>query len=164
MNHITHKPPSINLDILTSEQIEEMNSKVKTDLYTPPSKEKTIEPSFRHVKTVTKGWGREEIFANNEQYCGKLLIFNKGADFSTHYHLLKTESFYVLDGQLLMKYFDLTNADEKERILNKGDIVDIPRGCPHKVTAITDATIIEVSSQDFSYDSYRMGKGASQRK
>jgi hypothetical protein len=28
---------------------------------------------------VPKGWGHEVIFVNNELYCGKLLVFKKGA-------------------------------------------------------------------------------------
>ena len=30
---------------------------------------------------VPKGWGHEVIIANNELYCGKLLVFKKGANF-----------------------------------------------------------------------------------
>ena len=38
---------------------------------------------------IPKGWGHEVIFVNNELYCGKLLVFKKGAKFSMHYHLIK---------------------------------------------------------------------------
>ena len=27
--------------------------------------------------TVNKGWGFEIVFANNDKYCGKILVFNK---------------------------------------------------------------------------------------
>ena len=36
---------------------------------------------------VPKGWGHEIIFENNELYCGKLLVFKEGCNFSMHYHL-----------------------------------------------------------------------------
>ena len=36
-------------------------------------KDKIFEPSF-----VPKGWGGEIIPVNKKEYCGKVLIFNKG--------------------------------------------------------------------------------------
>ena len=44
---------------------------------------------------IPKDWGHEIIFENNEKYCGKLLIFKEGFEFSMHYHLLKDEAWYV---------------------------------------------------------------------
>ena len=35
---------------------------------------------------VEKGWGHENIFATNDKYCGKLLVFNEGSRFSMHFH------------------------------------------------------------------------------
>ena len=39
------------------------------------------------VEIVPKGWGKEIIFVNNDEYCGKILCFNKDKKFSMHYHL-----------------------------------------------------------------------------
>ena len=37
-----------------------------------------------HVK---KGWGYELIWATNDKYCGKIMVFEKvGAKFSMHFH------------------------------------------------------------------------------
>ena len=33
---------------------------------------------------VEKGWGHENIFATNDKYTGKLLVFNEGSRFSMH--------------------------------------------------------------------------------
>lgn len=41
------------------------------------------------AEIVSKGWGREIIFVNNDEYCGKLLCFDKGKKFSMHYHIKK---------------------------------------------------------------------------
>jgi len=38
---------------------------------------------------VEKGWGKEIIFVNNPEYCGKILCFDKGKKFSMHYHIQK---------------------------------------------------------------------------
>jgi len=40
-------------------------------------------------KIVEKGWGQEIWIHNDEEYCGKLLRFNKeGSKFSMHYHVI----------------------------------------------------------------------------
>ena len=41
------------------------------------------------VEIVKKGWGKEIIFVNNDEYCGKLLCFEKDKKFSMHYHIKK---------------------------------------------------------------------------
>ena len=36
---------------------------------------------------VPKGWGYELIWATNDKYCGKIMVFEKkGAKFSMHFH------------------------------------------------------------------------------
>ena len=42
------------------------------------------------------------VFVNNELYCGKLLVFKKGAKFSMHYHLIKDETWYVDEGEFIL--------------------------------------------------------------
>ena len=44
-------------------------------------------------KRVEKLWGNELWIHNDEEYCGKLLVFEKKmANFSMHYHLKKKET------------------------------------------------------------------------
>ncbi len=45
---------------------------------------------------VPKGWGGEIVIVNNDLYCGKILVFNSGCQFSMHYHLIKQETWYVV--------------------------------------------------------------------
>lgn len=122
-----------------------------------------IEPKFRKRQIVEKGWGKEEIFANNDKYCGKLLYFNKGAKFSNHYHLIKEESFLIFYGKIKFIYLNLENAERIEKILSSGDIIDIPVGFPHKIEAIESSMIVEVSTHHEDSDSYRIEKGDSQK-
>jgi hypothetical protein len=36
---------------------------------------------------IQKGWGYELIWASNDKYCGKIMVFTKrGAKFSMHFH------------------------------------------------------------------------------
>ena len=36
---------------------------------------------------VNKGWGKEIIFVNNGEYCGKILCFDELKKFSMHFHM-----------------------------------------------------------------------------
>lgn len=122
-----------------------------------------MKPIFSAPEVVEKGWGNEIVICNTSEYCGKLLNFKAGSEFSNHFHIKKRETFYVLVGELVFKYFDLTNAKHMERVILAGNVIEIPRCVPHQVKAIVDSTIIEVSTTHEDSDSYRIGKGDSQK-
>jgi mannose-6-phosphate isomerase-like protein (cupin superfamily) len=135
--------------------------------------EMNIEPikpiTFPKAKEYPKAWGQNGIgeiwITNNDKYCFKILKFAKGKSFSTHLHYIKHEHFLIGDdSEFLMQYYDLTNGDLLEKRLFPNDIVEIPAGNPHKLTAIKDSILYEVSSTHFEFDSYRIGKGDSQIK
>jgi mannose-6-phosphate isomerase-like protein (cupin superfamily) len=112
---------------------------------------------------VEKKWGREIILHNDENYCGKLLQFNKGAKFSMHFHIKKIETFYVNKGKLVLKYIDTKDASTYIKELNVGDVIEIEPSDPHQIFAEEDSEIIEISTQHFDSDSYRIDKGDNQR-
>ena len=72
---------------------------------------------------VPKGWGHEVIFENNELYCGKLLVFKKGARFSLHYHMIKDETWYVQEGEF--EIVSVTGDDGTQYVLDETDTWDI---------------------------------------
>jgi mannose-6-phosphate isomerase-like protein (cupin superfamily) len=109
-------------------------------------------------KRVEKKWGYELWIHNDTDYCGKLLVFNKSGDkFSMHYHMIKDETWYVQNGAFQFDWIDTENGERCYTQLQKGDIVEIKKGLPHQLTALTEeATIFEVSTQHFDDDSYRI--------
>ena len=111
---------------------------------------------------VPKGWGHEVIFVNNELYCGKLLVFKKGAKFSMHYHLIKDETWYVDEGEFIYRWINTESAEVNEQTLKVGDSVRQFPGQPHQLEALTDGVVFEVSTQHFDSDSYRVWRGDSQ--
>jgi mannose-6-phosphate isomerase-like protein (cupin superfamily) len=111
-----------------------------------------------------KGWGREVWVINCPDYCMKFLEFKSGSKGSMHFHVSKHETWYIQKGKLSLTIINTTNAEKTEVILTEGDIVDIPRLNPHQVHALEDTTIIEVSTQHFEEDSYRVMPGYSQVK
>jgi quercetin dioxygenase-like cupin family protein len=112
---------------------------------------------------VEKGWGHEFIFATNDKYCGKLLKFNKDAKFSMHFHSVKDETWYVMDGKFKVVCINTANATQYEHELNPGDTWHNPPLLPHQVICIEEGTLIEVSTPDSVEDNYRVMKGDSQK-
>lgn len=127
------------------------------DFWTIPQKN-NITKKKKH-ETVMKGWGKEIIFVNNNDYCGKILCFNKGKKFSMHYHLLKKETWYVSKGEFIFIWINTNDGIKYSEYLNVGDIITNERGEPHQLIALEDGEIIEVSTQHFDKDSYRIWKG-----
>lgn len=109
------------------------------------------------VNVVEKTWGSEEWIANNDLYCGKILRFRKGKKCSLHYHVLKTESFYLRSGRLKMRIMDSPAAEViEEFVLEAGECMDIPPGLVHQMVALEDAELFEFSTQHFDSDSHRL--------
>jgi len=60
------------------------------------------------IKIVPKKWGREEWIVNNKLYCGKRLTIIQdkiSSEGKFHYHKIKDETFFVLEGILLLQIF-----------------------------------------------------------
>tara|TARA_Y100000310_G_scaffold122315_1_gene120968 strand:- start:8779 stop:9120 length:342 start_codon:yes stop_codon:yes gene_type:complete len=112
------------------------------------------------MKFVKKGWGFERWIVNKQEYCGKLLFFEKGKRCSWHYHKLKDEVFYLQSGKILIKYSDNDDLETaKELILNQGAKFHVYIGLRHQMIALEDSELFEFSTQHFDSDSYRIIKG-----
>lgn len=104
-----------------------------------------MNPDIKHVDKV---WGSEEWIVNRD-YCGKLLRLNKGYRCSMHHHQQKDETFYVLDGRVLMEY------NGAQRIMQPGDTQLVEPGKKHRFTGLANSVIIEFSTHHEDEDSYR---------
>ena len=116
------------------------------------------------VKIKLKPWGREIWFAHTEKYAGKILEVKKGHRLSLQYHEQKIETQYIYKGSVKFTY----GTDEnnlQEIILNPGDKFDITPYTIHRVAALEDSEIFEVSTPELTdvvklADDYgRSGKG-----
>ena len=112
---------------------------------------------------VEKGWGSEEIWATNDQYCGKLMQFRTGARFSMHFHAVKDETWYVLSGRFKVIVINTANATQTEHELTVGDTWHNPPLLPHQIICVEAGPVIEVSTPDSVEDNYRVAKGDSQQ-
>ena len=113
---------------------------------------------------VDKGWGYEVIWATNDKYCGKIMVFEKvGSKFSMHFHKEKDETWFINNGRFLLRWIDTTDASLNEQELKSGDVWHNPPLQPHQLVCMeAGSSITEVSTPDSVEDNYRIVRGDSQ--
>ena len=95
---------------------------------------------------VEKPWGHELIWALTDDYCGKLLFVRAGHRLSLQYHEVKDESWYVHQGRAELELGDLDGGDRRVHEIGPGDCFHFRPGTVHRVRALEDTTIFEVST------------------
>jgi mannose-6-phosphate isomerase-like protein (cupin superfamily) len=113
---------------------------------------------------VDKGWGFEIIFANNDKYCGKLLVFERaGAKTSLVFHKEKSKSWFINAGKFKITYIDVNTGETKQSELVEGQTADFGMLGPHQVEALLPGSIIfEVGTSDYVEDRFRLAPGDTQ--
>lgn len=96
---------------------------------------------------VEKPWGYEIRWAITDRYLGKILHVNKGEALSLQYHERKDEYQYVVTGCIDIETGDTDGALTKHR-MRAGDTLHIRPGTRHRITAIEDTDIFEVSTPE----------------
>ena len=122
--------------------------------------------NLQQTGKVDKGWGFEIVFANNEKYCGKLLVFTTaGAKTSLVLHKDKRKSWFVNAGKFKVSFIDVSTGDIKESVIEEGQTADFAELSPHRLEALVDNSIIfEVGTGDYVEDRFRLAPGDSQNK
>jgi quercetin dioxygenase-like cupin family protein len=99
-----------------------------------------------HVTRVDKPWGYELHWAVTDRYVGKLIHVNAGHALSLQYHNLKDETIFLASGRLLFEIRE--GEDLVKREMAPGEAVHITPKTVHRMTAISDCDIYEVSTPE----------------
>lgn len=98
------------------------------------------------VTRVEKPWGYELIWARTDRYVGKVIHVRAGHALSLQYHNRKEETLLVWKGRLA---FELREDGRMRRWeMAPGDRVHIRPGAVHRMTAIEDSDVFEVSTAE----------------
>ena len=100
-------------------------------------------------RKVEKPWGWELVWAEAEEYVGKLLFVRAGESLSLQYHEVKDESWLVQEGRARLELGDMGGKLEAFEI-SPGDAYRFRPGTVHRVTAIEDTLVIEVSTNQLT--------------
>jgi mannose-6-phosphate isomerase len=100
------------------------------------------------VRRVDKPWGYELIWALTGVYCGKVLFVRSGQSLSLQFHREKDESWFVQSGRARLELGEAGEASLREEVITAGVAFHFTPGTVHRVTAIEDTTILEVSTPE----------------
>jgi mannose-6-phosphate isomerase len=96
---------------------------------------------------VPKPWGHELIWAKTERYVGKILHVRAGEALSLQYHRVKDETIMVLSGRLAFEHY-ADGEPPRTRELAPGEPFHITPGLRHRMVAIDDTQVLEVSTPE----------------
>ncbi len=100
-------------------------------------------------KRVEKPWGHELWWARTDRYVGKILHVKKGESLSLQYHNVKDETIMLQSGRLLFETRPTGEEGELRKVeMRPGDVFHITPGTLHRMTAIEDCDIVEVSTPE----------------
>ena len=98
------------------------------------------------VTRVEKPWGYELHWAKTDRYVGKVIHVIAGHALSLQYHDLKDETILLWSGRLL---FEIRRGDESRTWeMVPGERVHVSPKTVHRMTALEDCDIIEVSTPE----------------
>ena len=95
---------------------------------------------------VEKPWGYEVWWARTDRYVGKQIHINKGHALSLQYHNKKDETIFVWSGKILFEQEIDGKLVGKE--MGPGDAVHVTPPTVHRMTAIEDTDVFEVSTPE----------------
>ena len=99
------------------------------------------------MSIVNKPWGHELIWAKTDRYVGKILHIKAGEALSLQYHRVKDETIMLLSGRMQLVYF-VDGEEPKSRELTPREPVHITPGLRHRMIAIEDTDVLEVSTTE----------------
>ena len=98
------------------------------------------------ARRIEKPWGHELIWAVTDWYVGKVLFVAAGHSLSLQFHREKDESWYVQSGRAKVELGEVGEAVLVEEVVTVGSAFRFEPGTVHRVTALEDTTILEVST------------------
>lgn len=99
------------------------------------------------ITTIPKPWGHETLFARTDKYAGKLLFIRAGHQLSLQFHEVKEETIYLQSGRMRF-LFEEEPGSLVEILLEPGDAHHIPPHRQHRMIAVEDCLVFEVSTPE----------------
>jgi mannose-6-phosphate isomerase len=105
-----------------------------------------LEPFAFDPERTDKPWGWELLWAHAETYVGKLLFVRADQSLSLQFHNEKDESWYVLEGRAKIEMGAPGDPIPGSEVVGPGAAFRIRPGTVHRVAALEDTLILEVST------------------
>ena len=113
-----------------------------------------VSTAMEHARTDRSGvgrtpkpWGYEDLWAITGRDAGKVLHVNRGHQLSLQYHERKEETILLYAGRLILLLEDEAGT-LREHWLEPGEARHIPVGRLHRMIAVEDCDVLEVSTPE----------------
>ena len=106
----------------------------------------SLAPWAAETRRVDKPWGYELIWAVTDIYVGKVLFVKAGHSLSLQYHEQKDESWLIQSGRARIQLGSVGTDSLEEEEVGPGAAFHYSPGTVHRITAVEDTTILEVST------------------
>ena len=106
----------------------------------------SLAPWAANTRRVDKPWGYELIWAATDIYVGKVLFVKAGESLSLQYHEHKDESWIIQSGLARIELGAVGDERLAEEVVGPGAAFHYTPGTVHRITAVEDTTILEVST------------------
>jgi mannose-1-phosphate guanylyltransferase len=103
---------------------------------------------------IEKPWGWELWWGKTRDFVGKTLFLKKDKRFSLQYHVIKEEVIFVQSGKVRL-WTAPRGGELVESTLNAGDALHVEPGRLHRMMALEDSMLLEVSTS-FLWDVVRV--------
>jgi mannose-6-phosphate isomerase len=100
----------------------------------------------KNVTRIEKPWGYELHWAKTKRYVGKVIHVDAGHALSLQYHNFKDETILLWSG--LVKFEVGEGANKNTWEMKPGEKIHLPPKTVHRMTAIEDSDMIEVSTPE----------------
>lgn len=96
---------------------------------------------------IKHDWGYELIWAKEENYVAKMLVFeNINAKNPFKLYQKKTRTWFVNHGNFSIKWIDTTNGEIFQQIINEGQVFVAKNNTPYSIqSTIKDSSLTEVA-------------------
>lgn len=91
---------------------------------------------------VSKPWGHFKVLTENETTSVKIITIHAGKRTSLQVHQKRDEKWYILEGKAIA-------TTEANHTLITGDEIFIPKQQPHRLLAVTNLKLLEISFGEF---------------
>src|SRR6185437_2633430 len=98
------------------------------------------------MRRVDKPWGHEVVWAETARYVGKILHIRAGHRLSRQYHRVKEETLYVQAGEMDLEVGPVEAVETRR--MGPGDVFHVKPGTIHRMIAVTDTDVLEVSTPE----------------
>ena len=99
------------------------------------------------MRKLNKPWGEERWLELNDKYCYKRLFVKAGHKLSLQYHKQKVETNFIVEGEAEV-WLGKENGEIEKIKMSAGEFYTVPSMQIHRVIAITNIVLLEVSSPE----------------